>query len=81
MNHKFHLNFIIFYEMKTKSPGYNEAFTEIQDILSKIENGEPDVDELAAMVKRSSYLIKLCKSKLLLTEEEIKKILNEDMQK
>lgn len=67
--------------MKTKSPGYNEAFTEIQDILSKIENGEPDVDELAAMVKRSSYLIKLCKSKLLLTEEEIKKILNEDMQK
>jgi exodeoxyribonuclease VII small subunit len=67
--------------MKAKSPGYNEAFTEIQDILSKIENGEPDVDELAAMVKRSSYLIKLCKSKLLLTEEEIKKILNEDMQK
>lgn len=67
--------------MKTKTPGYNEAFTEIQDILSKIENGEPDVDELASLVKRSSYLIKLCKSKLLLTEEEIKKILNEDMQK
>jgi exodeoxyribonuclease VII small subunit len=65
--------------MKTKTPSYNEAFGEIQDILNKIENGEPDVDELSALVKRASFLIKLCRAKLQLTEDEIKKILEEEI--
>lgn len=64
--------------MKTKLPSYNEAFIEIQEILSKIEKGEPDVDELAALVKRASFLIKLCRTKLQTTEEEIKNILGEE---
>jgi exodeoxyribonuclease VII small subunit len=63
--------------MKSKSPSYNEAFSEIQDILSKIENGEPDVDELSELVKRASFLIKLCRTKLQKTEVEIKSILED----
>jgi exodeoxyribonuclease VII small subunit len=63
--------------MKSKLPSYNEAFSEIQRILSTIENGEPDVDELSALVKRASFLIKLCRTKLQNTETEIKNILED----
>jgi len=63
--------------MKTKALTYNEAITEIESILEKIENGEPDVDELATLVKRAGYLIKLCRSKLHSAEKEIDTILKE----
>ena len=66
------------YKMKSKSPSYNEAINEIEVILEKIENGEPDVDELTSLVKRAGYLIKLCRTKLQLTEKEINSILNEE---
>ncbi len=49
-------------------------------ILEKIENGEPDVDELAALVKRAGYLIKHCREKLHSAEKEIDAILNEGKQ-
>jgi len=64
--------------MKTKSPSYNQAINEIEEILEKIENGEPDVDELAALVKRAGYLIKLCRTKLHSTEKEIEAILKDE---
>ena len=64
--------------MKAKSPSYNEAIREIEEILEKIENAEPDVDELASLVKRAGYLIKLCRTKLQSTEKEINTILNEE---
>ena len=61
----------------TKKISYKEAVAEIEDILSKIENEELDVDELSEKVKRVSSLIKICKEKLFKTEEEVEKILNE----
>ena len=64
--------------MKAKSPSYNEAINEIEVILERIENGEPDVDELGSLVKRAGYLIKLCRTKLQSTEKEINTILNEE---
>ena len=64
--------------MKEKKLTYKEAVTEIESILLKIENGEPDVDELAVLAKRASFLIKLCRTKLQSTEDDIKKILGED---
>jgi exodeoxyribonuclease VII small subunit len=66
--------------MATKKISYNEAFTELQGILEKIESGEPDVDNLAEMVKKAAELIKICKTKLFETESEIEKIL-EDLDK
>lgn len=63
--------------MKAKSLTYNEAVKEIEIILDKIENGEPDVDELSALVKRAGFLINYCKAKLQLTEKEINKILDD----
>lgn len=63
--------------MSTKKLSYNDAITEIEEILEKIENEEPDVDELAEKVKRVSVLLKLCKEKLQSTNEEVEKILKE----
>ena len=64
--------------MTTKKMSYTEALTELQFILTKLENQELDVDQLSEQVRRASELIKFCKSKLHDTEEEIGKIL-EDM--
>ena len=54
---------------------YKEAMAEIEDIVTKLENNQLDVDELSGKVKRVSELIALCKSKLHETEEEVEKIL------
>jgi len=56
---------------------YAEAFKELQEIVSEIEQGEISVDELSQKVKRASQLIKRCKTKLTSTEEDVNKILKE----
>ena len=60
-----------------KTPGYNDAIAEIEAILEQMENEELDVDILSEKVKRVSLLIKVCREKLLQTEEEIEKIMKE----
>lgn len=56
---------------------YTEAFEELQKIVSEIEGGKISVDELSEKVKRASVLIKICKTKLTTTEENISEILKE----
>jgi exodeoxyribonuclease VII small subunit len=56
---------------------YTTAFEELQKIVSEIEQGEISVDELSEKVKRAAQLIKICKSKLTTTEEDVNKILKE----
>lgn len=63
--------------MTQNKTSYKEAFRQLQEIMQKIESGELDVDELTSNVKKASELIKLCKSKLYDTEEEIEKILED----
>ena len=60
-----------------KTPTYTEAFEELQQIVSEIENGEISVDILSEKVKRAAWLIRICKNKLTSTEEEVGKILKE----
>ncbi len=56
---------------------YTEAFNELQEIVLEIEKGEISVDQLSEKVKRAALLIKICKSKLANTEEDVNKILKE----
>jgi exodeoxyribonuclease VII small subunit len=58
-------------------PTYTEAFDELQNIVSEIEQGEISVDELSEKVKRAAFLIKICKQKLTSTEEDVDRILRE----
>ena len=56
---------------------YEEAFEELQQIVSDIEEGEISVDALSAKVKRATELIRVCKEKLHTTEEDVNSILKE----
>ncbi len=63
--------------MAKKNITYKEAITEIEEIIEKIDNRELDVDELSKNVNRVSELLKICKTKLHKTEEDVKSILND----
>ncbi len=56
---------------------YTAAFEELQVIVQEIEEGGISVDELSIKVKRAAQLIKICKSKLTSTEEDVNQILKE----
>jgi exodeoxyribonuclease VII small subunit len=60
--------------MAKREFSFSEAVVEIEEILKKIESGEPDVDKLSVEVKRASELIRECQKKLRTTEEEINSI-------
>ena len=57
---------------------YEEAVAQLEEIVSKMETGELDVDSLSAHLKMAQKLIKLCKDKLTKTDSEIKKMLNDE---
>jgi exodeoxyribonuclease VII small subunit len=56
---------------------YTDAYNELQEIVNEIENGNISVDELSEKVKRAALLIKICKTKLTKTEEDVNTILKE----
>lgn len=60
---------------------YEKAIEELEEIVAKIESEEIPVDELAEKVKRAGELIKICKTKLYKTEEEVKNVLSEIAEK
>jgi exodeoxyribonuclease VII small subunit len=60
-----------------ETPNYTDAFAELQQIVEDIENGEISVDELSEKVKRATVLIRICKTKLTSTEEDVNNILKD----
>ncbi len=56
---------------------YTEALRELEAIVAKMQSEECDIDQLATMTARSLELLKFCKEKLLKTDEEVKKCLEE----
>jgi exodeoxyribonuclease VII small subunit len=63
--------------MSKKKFSYSESIVEIEKILKELESGELDVDELSDKVGRVAELIKTCKEKLQVTENDVQKILDE----
>ncbi len=66
--------------MKKKEITYKEALEKIEDIVSRIEQEEPDVDELASMVKTAMELLKVCNQKLKATEQQLNHTFEKDDQ-
>ena len=56
---------------------YEQAFNELQKIVSEIEQGDITIDMLLPKVQRAAELIKYCRDKLRNTEEEISKIIKQ----
>lgn len=61
--------------MDNKEISYSEALAELEQILQSIEGGGCDIDTLASKVTRATELIKLCRSRLMKVEGEVKEIL------
>jgi len=61
--------------MAKKEITYQDAISEIEDIVSKIESGELNVDQLTDKVKRASFLLDICRKKLKTVDEEISRII------
>ena len=57
---------------------YEEAVRQLEDIVRKMENDELDIDTLSEQLKTAQKLLKLCRDKLVHTDAEIKKILQDD---
>lgn len=56
---------------------YEEALAELNRILENLDNDTTDIDNLLKEVKRASFLIELCKKKLLETDKEVNKFIKE----
>ena len=56
---------------------YTEAFTELQEIVTEIENEEIGIDLLESRIKRASELLQVCRDKLYKTEKIVSNIFQE----
>lgn len=56
---------------------YSQAIAELETIVKEMQGGNCSIDNLSKYTSRSLELLKICKAKLLTTDEELKKILAE----
>ena len=54
---------------------YTDAFNELQKIVNDISSGSTNIDELSEKIRRAALLIKVCRTKLISTEEEVNQLL------
>lgn len=64
--------------MNKQDISYDQAMKRVQEIVESLEKGDKGMDELTAMVKEASELMKFCRQKLRMTEQEINQALTED---
>ena len=57
--------------MADKPKNYKAAIERIESIVEIIENQEPDIDEMTALVKEATELIDFCKKKLKTAENDL----------
>jgi exodeoxyribonuclease VII small subunit len=62
--------------MATKDMTYKEAYTRLEQIQQLLEDNRLDVDDLNERLKEASVLLKICRDKLFLADENAKKILD-----
>lgn len=54
--------------------GYEDAITELEDILDALADDDINVDELAERVKRATELVKVCRERIAAAKLEVKEI-------
>jgi len=58
----------------TDDIGYEDAVTELEEILSELSDEDIDVDHLAERVKRATELVKVCRDRIAAARLEVKDI-------
>ena len=59
---------------KAAELSYGKAAERLDEILSKIEEGEVDIDELSGLVEEAAGLVKTCRGKIQDAEMKVKTI-------
>ena len=54
--------------------GYEDAVTELEEILNELSDDDIDVDHLAERVKRATELVKVCRDRIASARLEVKDI-------
>ena len=63
---------------EVKDLTYNQAISELEQILRLMQSDECDIDRLAALTRRATELIAECRKRLTATEEELATILKQN---
>ncbi len=61
--------------MENKELTYKQAVAELENIVSKMESDQCDIDQLSQYTTRALELLKFCKARLFQTNEEVEKTL------
>lgn len=56
---------------------YESAFAELQQIVRDLQDEAVGIDELSAKIARAAELVRFCRERLRMTEEEIGKLANQ----
>ena len=67
--------------MAVKKETYTEAMKRLEDIVSRIESDELDIDQLRENLREAQKLVKYCRDKLYKADEEIKRMLEAEGKK
>lgn len=59
---------------KKSEPSYGEAAARLDEILSHIEEGDVDVDQLSGLVREAAGLVTLCRDKILAAQLQVRTI-------
>jgi len=63
--------------MEKEQISYNEAISELESLVRKMQDDKCDIDNLAVYTRRSLELLKICRDKLTKTDMELKQCLAE----
>lgn len=61
----------------TQEISYSKAIAELENIVREMQSDNCSIDNLNQYTKRALELLKICKAKLLTTDEQLQKILAE----
>ena len=64
--------------MAAKKQTYEQAMKRLEEIVTRIDSNELDIDSLGESLKEAQELIKFCREKLYKADGEIKKIRSEE---
>lgn len=61
--------------MSTQNLEYKNSMDRLEEILSRIDNSEMEIDELAGQVQEATELLRKCRQILLTTEKNVQEAL------
>ncbi|HTQ79835.1 MAG TPA: exodeoxyribonuclease VII small subunit [Thermoanaerobaculia bacterium] len=57
-----------------EAPSFRDSMEELESILERIEGEEIDIDRLGEELRRATYLLELCRTKIRRAEVEVTQI-------